>query len=248
MINISQPFVPALVSYATRGKAAVVSSPSGQQTVVYTAQGINRSGGAIDVGIVRKFAQQTGSYKVFSFDGTDYTNISTALFAGTASTIIGTTPAGKGFAVQSKKRSGLIGLTISQASATGAYFFQYYNGSSFTTLTTISTPVFTSTGDIFLSFLPPNDWAVGGDADLDSSMYTIRVISETTPPGTAVQANAIWVGEMISFAEGVADNSSLEIRVAHEKAFYLESGEGIMPYFGSANAANAFRVAYSTMF
>lgn len=244
-MTIAQPTIPLLVGYATRGKAAVLQAPTNKQLAVYSARAFNRSGGAIDVGIMRKFSQSTGSYKFFTFNGTNYVDASASIFAGNAVTGIPTTPADQGFVVASKTRSGLIGLTVSQLSATGAYVFEYWNGSAWVTLTTISSPVFSSTGDIFLAFLAPADWARGGHADLGTDMYCIRVTSHTTAPGTAVQFTALWVAEMIDFVEGLADNAGLAIEFDVAKPFSLQADEAIMPYFGSANAANGMQIAYS---
>jgi hypothetical protein len=242
----SESTLPLLVGYASRGKDAVLTAPAGKQSIVFSARVFNRSGGAIDAGIVRKFAESTQSYKFFTFDGTDYVDASASVFAGTATTGISTS-LGHGFVVASKRRSGLIGLNVSQASATGAYVFEYYNGSAWTTLTTVAAPAFTGTGNIFLSFLPPNDWAKGGNADLDSTMYGIRVTTAVTPAGTAVQFNDLWVGELIEFVEGLADNSGLQIEFDVLKPFVLEANEGLMPYFGSASANNGMQIAYASI-
>lgn len=244
---ISQATVPLLVGYATRGKAAVITSPAGKQSVVFSARAFNRSGGGIDVGIVRKFAKNAQAFKFFTFNATNYTDATAAVFAGTATTALPTS-LGRGFVVASKSRSGLIGVNISQAAATGAYVFQYWDGSSWSSLTTISSPVFTSTGNVFLSFLPPNDWTQGGHADLPSDMYGVRVISSVTVPASNVQFNDIWAGEMIEFVEGVADNSGLQVEFDIQKPLYLESEEGLMPYFGSANAANGMQIAYANVY
>lgn len=243
---ISQSTIPLLVGYSSRGKDAALLAPSAKQLSVYQARVFNRSGSTMDCGIVRKFAQVSAWLKFFTFDGSNYADATATIFAGSAVSAIPAV-ADKGFVVATKNRSGLIGITISATSTTGAYLFQYWNGSSWVTLTTIDIPDFKTTGDFYISFLPPSDWAKGGAADLPSDMYCVRVTSHTTAPSPAVAFTSVWAGELIEFVEGLADNAGLSIEFDADKPFTLEASQGLMPYFGTASASNGMQIAYSTV-
>lgn len=239
---ISQPTQTALFGYAQKSKDAGLEAASSSQLAVFSCRAFNRSGSAMDVGIVRKYAN--ASMRLYTFDGTNYTSVSLPLDA--ASQLIGTTN-GNGFAVQFKSKSGVLGFTVSQAEAgSPVYEVEYWNGSSWETLTTIESVSAYTADDHYIVFLPPHDWAKGGHADLQSSMYSIRVRA-TTAPSTAVEIDDLWGGQLIEFIEAVGDNSSVEVEFENDHPLVLEGGESLMPYFGSADAANGMRVAYSNV-
>ena len=96
-------------------------------------------------------------------------------------------------------------------------------------------------------FIPPYDWAVGdGSATaIDQSMYSIRILHTTAPDDTGA-ANAVWFGEILEYFEGVADNSGVQAMFSDERPFVLDAGEGIFPYFSSANDSNYFAAFYGS--
>lgn len=238
----AQPTQVLLAGYAQNGKDAVLVAPSSKQLALISVRAMNRSGGAIDVGIVRKFAQ---GFKLFSYvaAGSVYTNLTL-----TATNTIFTTTANGGFVVQSKSKSGLMGFTVLQGeSVSPVYSYQYWNGAGWVTLTVIAKPTTYATGSNLIVFLPPSDWAVGGDTGLDQDKYSIRVRS-TTAGGQVVTVTAVWCGQLIDFIEAVADNNSLNIEFDRDHPLILDGGEGLMPYFsGTASADNALRTAYTTV-
>lgn len=239
---ISQATLVTLKAYPQKGKDAALVAPAGLQLGVFSVRAENNSGGASHIGVVRKFADQ--SMKLFSFDGTDYEQI--ALPVGPAQGLI---PAvnGNGFVLQSKIPSGLIGLSISQADGTGAtYVYQYWDGDSWETLTTLETIDFENTGDSVVAFQPPLDWAPGGHADLDPAMYSIRVVA-TTAGADAVEIDEIWAGQLLELFQDVANHGALEVEFYADRPFIMEGNEGIMPYFSNEHAANGVRIAYATL-
>jgi hypothetical protein len=239
---ISQPTQTALFAYDQKGKDAGLSASNGNQLAVFSARAFNRSGGAADVGIVRRY--DISSARLYSWDDDVYTPIPLPLEAATE--IISDT-VDHGFVVQTKTKSGLIGFTVSQAEGgSPEYAYQYWNGSAWATLTVIeSVSAFTAT-DHLIVFVPPHNWAKGGGGALNPNLYSIRVVA-TTVTSQEVEINNIWAGQIIEFVESVADNSSVEIEFETNHPLILEGGESLMPYFGTANAGNGMRIAYTNV-
>jgi hypothetical protein len=51
---------------------------------------------------------------------------------------------------------------------------------------------------------------------------------------------------MLAFREGIADNGSIEISSPDSvKPIIFETGEGLIPYFGSASANNTLEASYN---
>lgn len=247
---ITQETQILVVGYNETGKDAVLVAPSGRQLAIYSARAFNRSGSTIDVGLIRKFSP--AAFLLWTYDGSVYTSApllsvsQNTVNLTTPITIFPTTTTGKGMAIQSKTKFGFFGYTVSTAGSTGVYTYQYWNGSSFTTLTTIATTTNTSTGDTQAVFLPPSDWVVGGGGALDSTKYTIRVITGTAP-ATGIQISNIWVGQIMDFYSQLANNTGLQLEFDNARPFRLEAYEGIMPYFGgSASPNNGMTLSYST--
>lgn len=241
---ISQGTDTETIAYAGRGRLAAVSAPLGKQLAVYFARAFYVGTGspppASDVGVMRLLSKS--SCKFFSFDATDYTEASLPLAAGTV--VVGDGGNGEGFVVQAKRKFGLIGLDIS-ASDAQALTFEYYNGSTWATLPYVAELDASATGEAILAFLPPVDWEVGGDDDIDSEMYSVRVTAATAP-GTAIAANAVWVASWIEYYSALSSNQSVNVRFFDDRPLILDSDEGIMPYFEEADAANGMTVAYAT--
>lgn len=231
--------------YASKGKLAGVAAPTNRQLAVMNARAWNRSGGTIDVGILRKLHSGKFSLYTYTASGDVYAQVTAAALA--AGQVVATTTNNDGFAVQATRPFGMLGVTVSNAATGGTYAAQYWNGSGWASLTSLE--VFTdfgSTGDKYLVFLPPIDWAVGGDTGLDSLMYSIRV-RHTTAPGDTGAIDAMWLGEFLDFYKGVGNNNAVQVIFDSDRPFILDAQEGLMPYFSTANAANAFGAYYSTL-
>lgn len=238
---LRKPTESVCVNYATKGKAAALSAgTTASQIAVVNARAQNNSGGAITVGIVRKLSV----FKLWKVVGGVYTNVTATVQAGSEATIF-TTTNNDGFVVQAPKKPNLIGMTISDVAASGVYTYKYYNGTTFTTLTTLEVPVYTSTGDVYIVAKAPNDWVVGGHASLDANMYSVEVIGTTGPASTG-GITSLWCGDFLTSYDAVANNAEVQLSFPESAPFMLNSGEGLMPYFSTANAANVFGAFYKT--
>lgn len=241
---IRQATLPCLVGYQTKGKLAALSAPTNQQLAVFNARAWNRSGGAINVGICRKFPSTT--YSLWTKVLTVYTQVTAALLA--AGQVVATTTNDDGFLIASSRKFSFFGLTVSNTATGGTYVFQYWNGSAWTTLTTIENwATLGSAADAWVVFLPPVDWAVGSDASgPDAAHYQIR-ITHSTAPGDTGAINALWVAELLDYYKGLGDNNCMQIICDSDRPLILEQGQGLFPFFSTAHAANAFGAFYSVV-
>lgn len=232
-----------LVAYSGKGKIAAFTAAANQQIAILNVRAFNNSGGAINVGLLRLLT--TPSIKLWTFitSGSVFADVTAAVVAGTATNIL-TTTNNDGYYVQSKRKFGMVGLTVSSAGGgSPVYTYKYYNGSTFTTLTTLEVPSYGSTGDKWVVFQPPSDWALGGNASLDSSEYAIQVIA-TTANSSAVAVTATWVAEFLELYEAVPNNACIQLSFPDSKPLTLNGGEGLIPYFATAAAANQFGAYY----
>lgn len=236
------------ISYPQRGKDTVLSPPSGANLAIGEVVLTNRSGSAIDVGWGMKLPNaiwKAGSITAASTP--DYLNDTTdAQSAATGDFPLFTTTTNSGFLVQSTAKFNLIGITISTAASGGSpvYAYQYYNGSSMTTLTLVSTPVYTATGDVYIVFAAPHDWAKGSTAAVgaDSDKYCIQVLATTASSTAGGTADILWVGQLYDFYPSLGNNSALNTEMKGEMV--LLYGAGFLPYFGSASASNTVEIYY----
>lgn len=236
------------VSYPEKGKTALVSVASSKQIHLHALTLMNRSGGAINTGLLIKY--NNARWKIGSLiaaNTPDYTtDLTTAVQGGSATTIL-TLTNNDGFLVSSDKPFSYFGYTVSTAeSGAPVYTYQYYNGSAYTNLTTIELGGYASTGDKTIAFQSPVDWAVGTTAAVGgpSTQYNLKVIASTAP-GTAVQITNGWVARFLKFQEALADNSNLVLTFDNDYPLVLEGGEAPMPYFGTASADNAVDGQYA---
>lgn len=236
------------VGYNQNGKSTVIAPASNMQLQVYEMEANNRSGGAINVGLLKKFVESAWKfYTVVAASTPDATDASTAVKAGTATAIF-TTTNDDGFLVQASKPFNLIGMNVSTAASGGSpiYTYQYYDGSAYQTLSTIAVPSYGS-GNNHIVFNAPIDWAVGTSDAVggDSDKYSILVRASAASSGAGGSINSLWVGEFLKFQASVADKASLEMKFDRDQPLIFVGGEGLMPYFGgSANAQNSVRVLY----
>jgi hypothetical protein len=239
---------PRLIAYGTKGKAGVIGGSASKQVAVFNATATNNSGGAINVGICRKFNMMAGSggnFRLWQYVavGPTYTDVGATVLAGTASTVF-TTTNNDGFVFQEKRPFGMLAFTISQA-GTGSpvYTYKYWNGASYASLTTLEVPSYAATGDVWVVFQPPSDWVPGGTS-VDSDKYSIFV-QATTANGTAVKVNAIWAAELVTLYQAVANNAAVQVSFPDSKPFLLEGGEDFIPYFATASSANTASAFYA---
>lgn len=246
---IRHPLLRVVRQYGGVAKAAALSpSSSNMQLAVMSAAVHNRAGGANDIGLLRLLAENTSSWKIWRKATSTYTDQTANIQAGTAVAFFASN--NDDLFIGAKVPFGLFGMDLSVDEAgSPVYTMAYYNGSSFTTLTTVEAVAALTTQEI-LSFLPPYDWAKGtGIADITSSSdyYWVRIRS-TTAPSTPPQINNAWVAEFLAFREGVADNGTLEILCPDaSKPLVFQSGEGLVPYFKTANANNTIEVSYCNL-
>lgn len=226
------------VQFPANANTPVLTPVSGRQLSVYQLKCINRSGGACDMGVLRKFGP--ANWMIGGVASNSLTDLTANIQAGTASTIV-TTTNNDGFLASSKEKFNLIGLKVSQAQAgSPVYTYQYWNGTTWSTLTTIAVPASYSSGSQIVIFATPVDWVPGGSTvtGLDQSKYNI-LVRATTAPSTAVQVNDAWIAQLIDFFPQVANNSAGVWQTANmELALQFESQDSLLPYFSSANAAN----------
>lgn len=234
------------VAYASKGKTAALSVAANKQVAIYNARITNRQGAAINAGIMVKLGASRGHYKFFTKVLTVYTDITALLAAATAS-VVATATNNDGFIVQADRKFGMIGLTVSNTATGGTYTFEYYNGTAWTTLTTIENFTnFNSTGDKYIVFMPPSDWAVGDGAAtaIDQTMYSIRVL-HTTAPGDTGAINDLWIAEFLEYFEALGDNVMGQVLFDSQVPYVLEGGESVIPYFSTAASQNQFGAFYS---
>lgn len=229
-------------SYGIKAKTPVISPSLGQQIALFQSRVHNRSGGALDLGILRKLAPESWSFYKIAASTTDLTD---SIQAGDSIDIFEST--NHGFIVSSEKIFHLAGLTVSVGEAgSPVYTFSYWNGSTWSSLPTINVPSAYDAGTVLHVWSAPIDWVKGSDeVGVSDAQYAIRVLS-TTAPSSAVTIDEAWAAIFIAFQEGVADNGYLQVKLAAEKPIVFESKEGLLPYFGnSENAANVVEGYYS---
>lgn len=235
--------------YAQNCKDAVVTPPSGKTIHLFKARVLNVSGGAINAAICKKIAAPDWSlYTITAASTPDGADATSTIQAGSDVNIF-TTTNNDGYLVGCKYKFNIIGFNISQAeSASPVYTIQYYNGSSYSTLTGIAIPTAYTSGTVLVVFQAPVDWAVGSTAAVggDTTMYNI-LVRATTAGGQIVKANSMWVCQFIEYLSQLANNTALEFNTPDSNLpLILGGNEQLLPYFGgTANANNAMRAVYS---
>lgn len=235
-----------IAGYNKNCNAAVLTPALGKQLRIHSVKLLNKSGGTIDLGVLRRFGPS--GYKLWELLAGVVTDI-TSLVQGAASTELISVTNNDGFIVQSAERFGLIGFTVSQAEAgSPVYTYQYWDGAAWQTLSTIAVPTaYDTSKEQLVLFAAPANWAVGGNAatGLDSTKFSIRM-KATTAPSTAVKVSDVWVAQLLDFQYQVANNLSWEWKVAvPELPMEFQAQDGVLPYFsGTANAANQISCQY----
>lgn len=154
-----------------------------------------------------------------------------------------------GYVIQALDKFNVVNLVISTAqNGAGTAEYNYWNGSAWTSLPTISVPTVTSTGTVSLVFLTPIDWAplISADAPvatdgLTAGYYAIRVRYTTAPVTTAGLLTGISIVKLKDYVENVADGTSAYLELTDLKIPYRA---GIVPFCSTANAANWCSIEY----
>lgn len=234
-----------LVAYPTQGDVGAFIVPDSKQIWIYNARAFNNSGSAQGVGICRKLVPiQLGLYGFVAI-GDHYNQIPLSSVGDSVDIFDGTDD--DGFVVQSLNRFNLIGMTIDTGEDNGVYVYEYWNGTDWTSLTTLQDGSFDSadSGDnSYIAFRAPVDWVPGGPAGLDPFQYSIRVTSSTAPDA-AVSIDDFWVGEFLEYYDQVPNNAAVQLSFPDTKPFLLNGGEEVFPFFQTANAANQFGCYYT---
>jgi hypothetical protein len=224
-----------LRSYSTKGKLSVFPVQASKGNYLYNVRAWNNSGSSQTVGLLVLAVK--GEYNLYQYTNTGpvYTNVTASISSG-VNIFSGTN--NDGFIVQSNQVPGLIGMTISTNASGGTFTYGYWNGSSFTTLTTLENPSnYNTAGDNYIVFQPPQPFVVGGPAGTDQNKYSIFVQS-TTAPGSAVAINNLWLGTFLDLYQGVPNNAAVQVMFPDSKPYLTSSGAGVIPYFSVPNAAN----------
>lgn len=228
------------VGYAAICTNSALSAPAGMQLLIHTLHAYNNSGSTADIGVAKQF--DPIQWKLWQITAS-ITDVSATVKAASAVTLFDTTNS-HGFVIQAKKPFGLLTFNISQAQ-TGApvYTYEYWNGSTWTTLVKQETPVYTATGQMQLAFNAPSDWAIGsGVTGADTDKYSLRILASTAP-GTAVKIDSLALASWIGFRKSIGSGLQLQI-LFKTRPLLLESNEAILPYFSVASGNNSVEVAY----
>ncbi len=228
-------------AYTDQSLTVSYSVPANQQLVVHSIGAYNGCASENAIGLFHSVnVSQFKLYKLLAAGDVDATS---TIQAGTAVPIF-TVVNNDGCLFQSKDKFNMIAFNISQASTGSPVFtYKYYNGSTFSTLTLLNTPVYSATGIQVIVFNAPIDWAVGdGTESADETLYSIQVIS-TTAPSQAVQINSLKIGKMLKYADNVLQNASVNLNF-EDQPYLLQAGEAIIPFFSYSNASNRLEIAY----
>ncbi|MHA2380603.1 MAG: hypothetical protein ACXADS_15105 [Candidatus Thorarchaeota archaeon] len=238
-----RPMQNKLAAYATQGEDAFILPASGKQLVVHAAAVENRSGASMDSGIIRRYGPQTfATSKLVVADTPDASDVTNDFPQDFFEAV------GDGVLIESSRPFCLAGFNVSSGSGAATYSFEYFNGTSYVALPgalVLRSPDFTSTGNQVLVFIPPSDWELGGEASVgaNSLKYSIRI---TTDTATAATIDDVFAGEFLAFKSALADDGVLSLNYPDDTPLVLSSEEGVMPYFGIADAGNIMTVQYST--
>jgi hypothetical protein len=233
-------------AYSGSPKAACFSSDAAnRQLAIYSVAAINKSGGSCDVAIGKLLNNL--SWNIFRDQASTVAQQDSSIKAGTAVGFFAND--NDSLYAGANDQFGVLGLTIAQAN-TGSpvYTYTYYNGATWATLTCVASVTDYTTGDKFIIFLPPSDWVKSSNVTgLSTDKYYIRIKS-TTKSNQAVNVSAAWVITFLGYRYALANNSAFQLDCPdHTKPMTFGVGEGLVPYFGTTNAANCMEVSYNNM-
>lgn len=237
----SRALILETYSYPESALSSVVIPPQGKTVELYSIRMTNRPGAGITcpVGLFQKMSP--GNFKVFSYDGTTATEVTDF-----SSLNVFDTTNGNGIIFQSDDKFGMMGLNVT-AAETGApvYDYQYFDGASFQTLTTMVSPASYGSGENHVIFASPLDWVIGSPAivGLDPDKYTV-LFTSSTAPATAVTVDSVILAKLIDFQFALGHNSGFQVSFDPQDPLRFEAAEGVLPYFGVASANNIVSLTY----
>lgn len=232
------------VGYNQICKSPVASAAANKQLYVYGGRIENGSGGSVAGGILKRLnVTDAVLFSQISAAATPDA-VSAQQILGTATNIF-TTNDNDGYLVQANTQFDLIGFNVSSGSAAGTFTYQYWNGASWATLTTIAVPATYATGTQIVVFQAPIDWVAGTDATVGGADGKFSIlVRATTHPTNAVVANDLWVGKFLCYSKVIVDGGFLELPNFELFPLILEGNEAILPYFSAANANNSVVIYY----
>lgn len=240
MSGIQQNLQSSTVEYSVQSLTVPYSAPSDRQLSVNSVTAYNGTAADNGLGIFHSIAKP--HFKVWRLLAAGDAESTSTIQAGGTVSIFNTTN-NDGCLFQAKEKFNMIAVNISQASTgSPAYTYKYWNG-SWSNLTLLNTPDFSTTGVQVLLFNAPADWVVGDGTEVtDDTLYSIQIIS-TTAPSQAVQINSVAVCKMLKYADYVQPGGSIYINF-DTSPYLLQVGESIIPFFSYANSSNRIDMTY----
>lgn len=246
-----------LFSFGTIGNTEILSPPDSPIAETFEVQSVevgNSSGSAAAAGICVR--HPAANWKAGQWDNSateSYSDDSTdAQDAGANDFTIAATGTSDGFVIQSKNKFNYIGMTVgSVEGGSPAYEYSYWDSSNgWTTFTPISSLDFTATGESYAIFSEFDGWdpvdstATPVDTDgLTAGYYAVRVRA-TTPPSSPPLATKVWVQTMFDYVESVDDGKSEVLPKGGGDAIRVPVRGALVPFCGTANAANWAIIEY----
>ncbi len=230
-------------AYPTIGQTSFTLVASTNQIYLHSFCAFNANTSSCDLGL--GVAHTNPTWKLYTGNvntGTAATDSTSSIQAGTSTSLVDTT-ANHGFMIESTKQFGYVAINLTQAeTGSPVYSYQYWNGASWATLNMNQTPVYTSTGYIYLTFNPPTDWAVGDGGLGANTGYSIRVRA-TTHTTQAILATSVRVARWFCYRQAVPASSQLQV-IFDNHPNLLEVSEALVPYFQTANNLNSIEAAF----
>lgn len=172
--------------------------------------------------------------------------------AGANDFALGSTTSNDGFCVESDSKFNVVGITVGTAAGgSPVYDYTYWDGSTWANLEPfmINTPNLKATGDQYLAFLAPWDWAAFESTDdpdanegMTTARYAVRVRATTAPTTTAGTANIIWLVRLMDYVEAVSDGKSITFNAQGETTIPFKTS--LVPYCSTANSGNWISIEY----
>jgi len=230
-----------MIAYPEKSRTSILPITTRQELIETSIQ--NDSGGPIRLALLRKMANR--DWKLGEFDGSAIVDKTVEAQGAGTFNLLDTTP-GHGVIVQSIIKPSLWGFNVTIDGGADTLFFNYFDGSTFVTLPTLDAPASFIVDENVILFLIPDDIQKAGSGGAgigaDADKYPIQIISNMAPAGNVV-ADEAWAGIMLRKWEAVADADFREFKPT--KPVMILDGEGIMPFFGTADGLNSVALQYN---
>lgn len=226
--------------YNIKGGINFPLSPANQQVQLHSYAVNNANVVACDVGLGVAYGNY--AWKLYSLVSGVAADLTSSVQSNVASQIF-TLVNDDGYMVSCQHPFGYLYLEVGQAS-TGSpvYSYDYFNGSVWSTLTPLQTPVYSSSGSVFLAFNPPVDWVAGDGGYTADSLYSIRVLASTAPT-QVVNLSGMAVSKWLYYQTSLAANSRLQVTFDPHPVL-LENAEALSPYFSLSYVQNSIEASY----